>query len=78
MIGRAQIAAEPCPMGGPHRLTSPVLWIGTSCWRCHRTWEGTGLVPTYPDDPSPTRASPAGETVQAQDEPLQSPTGKGG
>lgn len=46
------LAAQPCPMGGTHTLTNPTDWIGTSCRKCHRTWTGTDLVPTWPDPPS--------------------------
>jgi hypothetical protein len=45
---RAELARQPCSRGGAHRLTQPILWIGASCWRCHQTWEGTALAPTWP------------------------------
>jgi hypothetical protein len=48
-VSRQQLANEPCVLGGTHKLTEPLLWIGASCRKCHRTWEGTGLTPTWPD-----------------------------
>lgn len=51
---RQELAAEPCVMGGTHDLTQPILGVGASCRKCHRTWEGTGLCPTWPDpEPQP-------------------------
>lgn len=46
---REQIAALPCPLGGMHMLTRPTTFVGTSCRKCHRTWEGPDLKPTWPD-----------------------------
>ena len=39
---------EECPFGGSHVFTSPQLWEGTSCRRCHKTWEGRDRVSTWP------------------------------
>ncbi len=47
MMTRDELSSAPCPMGGAHRLTQPMLWIGASCFKCHQTWEGTGLAPTW-------------------------------
>lgn len=55
---RADLAKQPCPMGGTHALTNPE-WVGTSCRKCHRTWTGTALTPTWPD-PSPDTAGARG------------------
>jgi hypothetical protein len=43
-------AREACPLGGTHALTHPIHWTGESCWKCHKTWEGTELAPTWPND----------------------------
>lgn len=39
-----ELSRQPCVLGGTHDLTSPLLWIGTSCRKCHWVWVGTGLV----------------------------------
>lgn len=56
-MSRQELAAQPCPMGGTHRLTQPLLWVGASCWKCHRTWEGAELAPTYPSPLPPASDS---------------------
>lgn len=60
---RAAVASEPCPMGGTHVLTMPALWVGTSCRKCHRTWEGSDLTPTWPDTPPPVTATDTGRNT---------------
>lgn len=47
---REELKAQRCPMGGTHNLTQPIRWIGASCRKCHKTWEGTGLTPTWPEE----------------------------
>jgi hypothetical protein len=55
---RESLSRDPCPLGGSHQLTQPIKWIGASCWKCHRTWEGTGLFPTWPDHNPASEATP--------------------
>lgn len=48
---RDEVAALPCPVGGTHLLTNPTTFVGASCRKCHKTWEGPEHKPTWPEEP---------------------------